>query len=145
MEPEFGVRCHTAAMPPDVLLVLASSGISFIASLMFFVSDEATPTDKPGPEMAFCARPGRQAPVPPPLPVQPECAVAVSVTSVMTLRPQGDEWVVTLDSIPMADVPALRVKDGKEIGGVVHDLRWDGAAGLARSTRRTWKLKPGRA
>lgn len=131
-------------MPPDVLLVLASSGISFIASLMFFVSDERAPAEKKSPELAFCLPPERSK-SPPPLPVMPECAVALTITSTMTLRPVGDEWVVTLESTPMVDVPALQVKDGKEIGGAVHDLRWHGSAGIAKRTRTSWKQKPGRA
>lgn len=132
-------------MPPDVLLVLASSGISFIASLMFFVSDDAPPVEKKTPELAFCLPPARGAKTPPPLPVMPECAVSLSVTASMTLRPVGDEWVVTLESTPMADVPALQVKDGRETGGSVHDLRWHGRAGIAKATRSSWKQKPGRA
>ncbi len=131
-------------MPPDVLLVLASSGITFVASLMFFVSDETPPVERKAPELAFCLPPER-AKSPPPLPLLPECAVSLTRNSVMTLRPVGDEWVVTLDSTPMADVPALQVRDGKDVGGSVHDLRWHGSAGLAKATRRTWKQKPGRA
>ncbi|PZR16119.1 MAG: hypothetical protein DI536_07460 [Archangium gephyra] len=132
-------------MPPDVLLVLASSGISFIASLMFFVSDERAPLEKKSPELSFCLPPARAVKTPPPLPAMPECAVSLTITSTMTLKPVGDEWVVTLESTPMADVPALQVKDGKEIGGSVHDLRWHGSAGIAKRTRTSWKQKPGRA
>jgi hypothetical protein len=134
-------------MPPDVFLVLASSGITFVASLLFFVSDDLPPVEKKAPAVSFCAPPMRQA-VPPPLPVMPECAVDLSndsLHSVMTLKPQGDEWVVTLDTIPLADMPALQVREDSEGRGAVHDLRWHGKAGVARAVRRTWKQKPGQA
>lgn len=135
-------------MPPDVFLVLASSGITFVASLLFFVSEEAPPKEADTPSVAFCLPPPRKK-APPPLPVMPECAVDVSTSalhSVMTLRPQGDEWLVTLDTAPLTDMPALQVRGTNEEGsGSVHDLRWHGRAGVARATRRTWKQKPGQA
>ncbi|MGV3624315.1 MAG: hypothetical protein ACO1OB_26080 [Archangium sp.] len=112
---------------------------------MFFVSDDVPPTEKKSPELAFCLPPQRSVKSPPPLPVMPECEVSLSITSTMTLKPVGEEWVVTLESTPMADVPALQVKDGKEVGGSVHDLRWHGSAGIAKRTRTSWKQKPGRA
>jgi hypothetical protein len=96
--------------------------------------------------VAFCLPPSRKAP--PPLPVMPECAVDLSnsaLHSVMTLKPMGDEWVVTLDTSPIKDVPALQVNEGGDGVGQVNDLRWHGKAGVARSTHRTWKQKPGRA
>jgi hypothetical protein len=147
MELEFGVRCHSAPMPPDVLLVLASSGITLVASLLFFVSEDVAPKEALGPQVAFCLPPARKK-APPPLPVMPECAVDLSTSalhSVMTLKPQGDEWVVTLDTTPMADMPALQVRGDGDGVGQVNDLRWHGKAGVARATRRTWKQKPGRA
>lgn len=63
----------------------------------------------------------------------------------MTLRPHGDEWVVTLATVPVADVPALQVDKSGEGFGAVHDLRWHARAGLPRATRRSWKQKPGLA
>jgi hypothetical protein len=134
-------------MPPDVFLVLASSGITFVASLLFFVSDELAPVEKQLPSVDFCLPPSRPH-APPPLPVMPECAVDVSTDalhSVMTFKPQGDEWVITLDTVPLADMPAMQVRDGKDGVGSVHDLRWHGKAGVARAVRRTWKQKPGQA
>ncbi len=80
------------------------------------------------------------------LPAPLDCAVPIALGAVVTLKPVGEEWVVTLDVAPLRDVPALRVSaDGRELGGQVHDLRWDGRAGVARATRRVWKQKPGRA
>ncbi len=134
-------------MPPDVLLVLASSGITLVASLLFFVSEDQAPLEVPGPQLAFCLPPARKR-LPPPLPVMPECAVNVSTPalhSVMTLRPVGDEWVVTLDTAPLSDMPALQVREDGDGVGQVNDLRWHGKAGVARATHRTWKQKPGRA
>lgn len=154
MEPGFGLRCHSGAMPPDVLLALASSGLTLVASLMFLVSDDAPPADTPEDprhQVAFCLPPQRGRAVvvrPPPLPPSPECAVALktpAVDGVLTLRPQGDEWIVTLDYAPMADVPALALNEKGEGTGAVHDLRWHGKAGVARAVRRTWKQKPGQA
>lgn len=134
-------------MPPDVFLVLASSGLTLVASLLFFVSEDPPPSEKETPPVAFCLPPTRKK-APPPLPVMPECAVNLSnavLHSVMTLKPQGDEWVVTLETVPMADMPALQVREDGDGVGSVHDLRWHGKAGVARATRRTWKQKPGRA
>lgn len=138
-------------MPPDVLLVLASSGLTLVASLMFFVSDDAPPREAPvRSEVAFCLPPRRpkRLAIPPPLPTPPECAVTLghsALHGVMTLKPQGDEWVVTLETAPMADVPAMQVGARGEGSGSVHDLRWHGQAGVARAVRRTWKQKPGQA
>lgn len=134
-------------MPPEVLLVLASSGITLVASLLFFVSDEVAPIERTGPQLAFCLPPSRLVKSPPPLPVMPECSVDVSTSALqgtMTIKVQGDEWVVTLDTAPVADMPALQV-NGTDGVGQVNDLRWHGKAGLARPMRRTWKQKPGRA
>lgn len=135
-------------MPPDVLLVLASSGLTLVASLMFFVSDDVPPVDvvDPRSEVAFCLppRPPKRLAVPPPLPTPAECAIPM-LHGVMTLKPQGDEWVVTLDTVPMSDVPALQVREDGDGGGSVHDLRWHGRAGVARAVRHTWKQKPGQA
>lgn len=133
-------------MPPDVFLVLASSGLTLVASLLFFVSDDTAPREQLGPPVAFCVPPVR--PRPPPLPAMPECSVDVSTRAlhgVLTVRLQGDEWLVSLDTNPVADMPALQVREGQDGRLAVHDLRWHGRAGVARATRRTWKQKPGQA
>jgi hypothetical protein len=86
--------------------------------------------------------------MPPPLPVRPECAVDVSTRSVhgvLTLKPVGDEWVITLETSPLGDTPAQQVDASGAPLGAVHDLRIHGRAGVARSTQRSWKQKPGRA
>lgn len=138
-------------MPPDVFFALASSGITLVASLLFFVSDDRPPRQiAVGPALDFCLPPvraGNVRPAPPPLPVTPECLVAVSTPALqgtMTFRPSGDEWSITWESVPLADSPAVSLEGG-EIGGAVHDLRWSGRAGMLRPTHQTWKQKPGRA
>jgi hypothetical protein len=141
-------------MPPDVFLALASSGLTLVASLMFFMSDEEAPPERPlspKDEVAFCDPPRRQlrAAAPPPLPrlAQEACIVDVSTPTVgglLTLRPQGDTWLVTLESVPLADSPAVQVH-GTDGVGTVHDLRWHGRAGLTRPVRRQWRQKPGQA
>lgn len=118
-----------------------------MASLMFFVSDELPPAEVATPQLAFCGPP-RRARLPPPLPPQPECAVDVSTPAlhgVLTLKPQGDEWIVTLDTAPMTDVPARQLRGDGELTGSVNDLRWHEKAGVPKATHRTWKQKPGRA
>ena len=137
-------------MPPDVFLMLASSGLTLVASLLFFVSEDTPPkvtqADRRRPQLTFCSPPRRVRLQPPPLPrpMTAWCEVNFTQSSVMTFRPSGDEWEVTLDVTPVADTPALQVEHG-EVGGVVHDLRWHGKAGLPKPIRRTWKQKPGRA
>ena len=52
-------------MPPDVLLVLASSGITLVASLLFFVSEDTAPIERETPPVAFCLPPrGSEPPRP---------------------------------------------------------------------------------
>lgn len=138
-------------MPPDVMLLLASSGLTFVASLMFLVSDEKPPKqerDDPRLHVNFCLPPLRMQGGPPPLPARPDCAVNLSTAglhSVMTMRPTGDdEWLVTLECVPVPDSAALQVRGNDGVGSVA-DLRWHGKAGLARPTKRQWKQKPGRA
>ncbi len=135
-------------MPPDVFLLLASSGITLVASLLFLVSDDRPPrvVDDPRLWVSFCDPPvflGR----PPPLPRKQDCSVNVSTPTLqglLTLRPSGDEWVVTLDTQPRDDSAALQVR-GQDGFGAVSDLRWHGRAGLAKPMRRTWRQKPGQA
>ncbi len=139
-------------MPPDVLLLLASSGITLVASLMFFVSEDHAPVleaDDPRFHVRFCLPPLRMQGVPPPLPARPDCAVNLSTAglhSVLTMRPtaESDEWVVTLECAPVPDSAALQVR-GNDGVGAVSDLRWHGRAGLAKPTKRQWRQKPGRA
>ena len=136
-------------MPPDVFLALASSGISLIASLMFLVTPprrrEEDADDDPRFWVPFLLPPTRVRP--PPLPRAKECAVGLpqsSLHAVVAVKMTGDEFVVTLETAPRADAPALQVTDGRGHGAVT-DLRWHGKAGLARATKTPWKLKPGRA
>ncbi|MCA3012945.1 MAG: hypothetical protein INH41_11155 [Myxococcaceae bacterium] len=136
-------------MPPDVLLVLASSGISLVASLLFLVSDEREPSVGEGPPVSFCLPPPRPRAraQPPPLPAPAGCSVDVSTRSlhsVLTLKPEGDEWTMTLDMAPVRDAPAVRV-EGDQGAGQVNDLRWSRSAGYVRATQRQWRVKPGRA
>ena len=44
------------------------------------------------------------------------------------LDPEMDEWLVTLECVPMADSAALQVR-GNDGVGAVSDLRWHGRAG----------------
>jgi len=135
-------------MPPDVFLLLASSGITLVASLLFLVSEERPPVERDDPRLwvDFCDPPlflGR----PPPLPKKQDCSVSVStptLNGLLTLRPSGDEWVVTLDTAPLNDSAAMQVR-GNDGFGAVSDLRWHGRAGLAKPVRRTWRQKPGQA
>lgn len=134
-------------MPPDVLLVLASSGLTLIASLMFFVSEEAPPRLRLGPPVSFCIPPRRSA-GPPPLPPSDATVVDVSTPSVhgvLTLKPVGGEWVVTLETSPLGDTPAQRIDQHGAATGAVHDLRVHSKAGVARGRAKTWKQKPGQA
>jgi hypothetical protein len=139
-------------MPPDVLLALASSGLTLVASLMFLIGDSSptqeTPED-PRTQVGFCLPPIRgRTPTLPPLPSSPECAVPLRTTAmegVLTLRLHGAEWVVTLDFAPMPDAPALALPPRGAGGGAVHDLRWHGKAGMARPVQQIWKQKPGQA
>jgi hypothetical protein len=135
-------------MPPDVFLALASSGISLIASLMFLVAvprRDEEPQDDPRFYVPFLLPPTRVRP--PPLPKVRECMVGLeqsSLHAVVGIKLAGDDFVVTLECAPFADAPALQI-DGGRGHGTVSDLRWHGQAGLARTTRSQWKLKPGRA
>ena len=104
--------------------------------------------DLPSQHVSFCLPPLRLQHGPPPLPVRPDCAVNVSTTglhSVLTMRPtDGDEWLVTLECVPVPDSAALQVRGNDGVGAVA-DLRWHGKAGLAKPTKRQWRQKPGRA
>ncbi len=138
-------------MPPDVFLMLASSGLGLVASLMFFVSEDRPPEepvvdDQRKPQLSFCMPPHRARLQPPPLPrpMRAWCEVNFTASSVMTFRPTGEEWEITLDVVPVADAPAMQVQNG-DASGSVHDLRWHGKAGLPKPVRRTWRQKPGRA
>ncbi len=140
-------------MPPDVFLMLASSGITLVASLMFFVSEDAAPVAPrvdPKNHVNFCLPPRRLRlqPQPPPLPrpLTPWCEVNFTETSVMTLKPSatGEDWELTLDVVPLPDAPAIQVEAGAP-NTAVHDLRWFGRAGVPKAVRRTWRQKPGRA
>lgn len=134
-------------MPPDVFLVLASGGISFVASLMFLVNGEAAPKEKKGPLVSFCLPPHRPSQLQRQAPELPQHSVDLSTEAmhqVMTVVLVGGEWVVSLETTPREDMPALDLGT-KEGLGLVHDLRWKPRAGLAKKTRRSWKQKPGQA
>jgi hypothetical protein len=150
-------------MPPDVFLVLASSGITFLASLMFFVSKELPPAefpDDPARHVAFCLPPSRAswvpagtsstgsglAAMPPPLPER-SCEVDLStqtLNSSLNLRPSGDDWLITLSTAPISDSAAVQVHGGQGFG-TVNDLRWHGKAGVAKPVSRQWRQKPAKA
>ncbi len=135
-------------MPPDVFLILASSGITLVASLLFLVGEKSPRfVDDPRLYVQYCLPPQRLLAIPPPLPRAPDCSVNFStpgLQGVLNLRPVGAEWVVTLECQPLDDSAALQLR-GKDGVGAVTDLRWHGKAGLARATRRQWKQKPGQA
>jgi hypothetical protein len=127
-------------MPPDVFLVLASSGITLVASLLFFVSDDPEPVPLPEAPVSFCLPPKRFVRCPPPLPSPPACAIRWSTevtSSVLTLKPEGDEWLLTLETKPLRDT-----KDESRThrhDGLIHQT------GSLRRAVRGWKVKPGRA
>ena len=134
-------------MPPDVFLLLASSGITLVASLLYLV-DERTPpevVDDPRSHVGYCLPPMRVKP--PPLP-RPKWAVVdmsnEKMRGVMTLRPDGAEWLVTLEVEARDDGTALEFL-GPGMLGAVSDVRLKGKAELVRPTKRAWKVKPARA
>ncbi len=140
------------AMPPDVFLALASSGITLVASLLFFVSEDRPPREveiDPENQVTFCLppRPAGAVTAPPPLPAA-DCELTVTswaIAGELTLRHvRGDDWTLCFERAPLADSPAVQVANG-EIGGPVHDLRFHGKAGVVKTTRVSWKQKPGRA
>jgi hypothetical protein len=134
-----------AAMPADVLFALASSGLTVIASLVFFVSVEAPPSERRSEVLRYCLPPVRAC-APPPLP-QVSCCFGLTLPTLvarLTLRPSGGEWLLTLTAVPLADAPAARIGPGTP-AGFVNDLRWHGRAGVQSPTQRCWKVKPGRA
>jgi hypothetical protein len=63
---------------------------------------------------------------------------------VMTLKPDGAEWLVTLEVEARDDGAALESL-GPGILAAVNDVRLKGKAELARPTKRVWKVKPGQA
>jgi hypothetical protein len=140
--------------------MLASSGLTLLASLLFFVSDERAPHEGPvDPRslVGFCLPPPpRLAPQsgagavvlsPPPLPQREQLEVPFStqrLAGVMTFTPGPDGWDVTLSTTPRADAPAVQVDD-ETATTAVHDLRWHGRAGVASPVTRRWRQKPGQA
>ncbi len=124
-------------MPPDVLLMLASSGITFIASLMFFVSPDGPPKEVPGPEVTFCAPPERG--VPPPLPVNGSANCLQTPGGKISIHHIDGAWVFVTE--PQADSLAVTLNGNQRVS----DVRWHGRAGLQRVSRKPWAQKPGRA
>ncbi len=148
-------------MPPDVFLMLASSGIAFVASLMFFVSDDPVPAhlDGSGPLMTYVLPPLRDRLSPPPLPVRSNRRTAAGdaygyeaalggtrFRMRLTYEQAAGDWLVDIDCEPLADSPASRLDElalpPTEAPGVVHDLRWHGRAGIARRRHGQWRKPP---
>ncbi len=131
-------------MPPDVFLMLCSSGIAFVASLLFFVSDERPPPERAGGEWVTYR-------LPPLRPKEVRWSIDYSgglSHCRMTLMCVDGEWRVALEAEPMADAPARQVTEAGGVlrtVGAVHDLRWHGRAGLATSARGVWKPPTARA
>ena len=128
-------------MPPDILLMLASSGLTLVASLLFFVSEERPPRSRRSePEVSFCLPPHRlnHRRRPPPLPAN-EPVVVETEQGVVTLRLEGEVWVVSMPIIT-ADTPLRAQGTGR-----IDDLRWHGQAGVARRISSQWKQRPGQA
>ncbi|MBL9039755.1 MAG: hypothetical protein JNG84_14660 [Archangium sp.] len=123
-------------MPPDVLLALASSGLTIVASLWFFVSPDQPPRPRLGELVSYCTPPPTGL-RPPPLPSFVQRSAMVEVT----LRLVRDEWHVTLVATPAIDAPATR-SGGR---GAVHDLRIHGRAETHGAIRLEWKQKPSQA
>ena len=149
-------------MPPDVFLVLASSGIAFVASLMFFVSDDPPEQYVEDPRLwtTFALPPVRRT-SPPPLPrARPARLPVVSdgygyETQVggtryrmrLSYERENGQWLMDLDYEPLADSPALRIEEAADNSplhgsGQVHDLRWHGKAGIARRAHAQWRKPP---
>lgn len=135
-------------MPVDVFLILASSGITLVASLLYLVDDRLPPEvpDDPRLHVPYCDPPLRVRP--PPLP-RPRWAVVdlstPSVQGIMTLKPtESGEWLVTLECEPRGDSAALEELSGGTFGAVA-DVRLKGRAELAQPSKRSWKQKPARA
>ena len=150
-------------MPPDVFLVLASSGIAFVASLMFFVSDDPPERCVVDPSLwtTFALPPLRSPPAPPPLPRGRLARLPVNSdaygyeTSVggtryrmrLSYERENGQWLMDLDYEPLADSPALRIEGAADDAplhgsGQVHDLRWHGKAGIARRAHARWRKPP---
>lgn len=134
-------------MPPDVFLLLASSGITLVASFLYLVDERPSPEkpDDPRTHVGYCLPPMRVKP--PPLP-RPRWAVVdmsnARMRGVMTLRPDGSDWLVTLEVEARDDGAALEaIAPG--ILAAVSDVRLKGKAELARPSKRVWKVKPGQA
>lgn len=123
-------------MPPDVFLMFASSGISFVASLMFLLQRPAPPKEPTGPEVTYCLPPPR----PPPLPKVAKERLATAQGSVELVR-DANGWLVALATARASDVVGRSVASGER----VHDLRFGGPAGLRKPGTKPWLVKPGRA
>jgi hypothetical protein len=112
MEPARDGSCHgrivTAPpeanpMPPDVFLVLASSGLSLVASLLFLVSDEREPRVDDGPSVvvlrATAAAARARAPAPRTGDLLRRRLDGLAPLG-LDAQAQGDEWTMTLDMAP---------------------------------------------
>ena len=134
-------------MPPDVFLLLASSGITLVASFLYLVDERPPPElpDDPRNHVGYCLPPMRAKP--PPLPRPRFAVVDMSndlVRGVMTLKPEGSEWLVTLEVEARGDGAALEELSPGTLA-LVSDVRLKGKAELARPSKRMWKVKPAQA
>ena len=134
-------------MPPDVFLLLASSGITLVASFLYLVDERPPPEvpDDPRTHVGYCLPPMRVKP--PPLPRPRWAVVDMSnhlVRGVMTLKPEGNEWLVTLEVEARGDGAALEEISPGTLS-TVSDVRLKGKAELARPSKRAWKVKPAQA
>lgn len=136
MEPARAGRCRTRVMPPDLFLMFASSGISFVASLMFLLQRPAEPKEPPAPEVTYCLPPLR----PPPLP-KPARERLPTDAGAVELVQDANGWLVALVPSRPDDAVARSVTSGN----TVHDLRFGGPVGVRRPERKPWLVKPGRA
>ncbi len=117
--------------------MFASSGISFVASLMFLLQRPAEPKEAAAaPEVTYCLPPVR----PPPLPKPAKTTLRTQTGSVELVQ-DANGWLVALVPARPDDLVARSVTSGE----TVHDLRFGGPVGMKAVDRRPWLVKPGRA
>jgi hypothetical protein len=82
-------------MPPDVFLALASSGLTLVASWMYFLKPAVTAL-KFEPEVTFCGPPLRGS-------LAPFAQVQLSARTSLEMSLKGDHWLFTYVTRPLAD------------------------------------------